>query len=69
MNEHVHPLFRDVLNAALRPERAVDRLRNGGQLDLADQVEAEIRAAYAEGRSDEAEFREIDEADRRFPKE
>lgn len=34
---------------------AAQRLRNGGQPDLADQVDAEIRASYAEGRKDAAE--------------
>jgi hypothetical protein len=34
---------------------AADRLRNGGQPDLADKVDAELSFAYAEGRKDERE--------------
>lgn len=38
-----------IIEQLSRPMTAVDRLRNGGQPDLADQVDTEIREAYAAG--------------------
>lgn len=48
-----HPLGHEChCDSGLRPEPmgAIERLRNGGQPDLADQVDREIREAYEAGR-------------------
>ncbi len=41
---------------------AVERLRNGGQPDLADQVEAEIRAAYNKAREQDEQVSRLFDA-------